>query len=57
MKTVIKDLEQKAGVDLVTIPPVQTVSARAARISMKESEGPIFIPPISSPGKGRKQRV
>jgi hypothetical protein len=48
-KVVLRELEQKESIDLVTLPRVETVGGRTARVSFRESYEPIFIPPLHAP--------
>jgi hypothetical protein len=45
-----KELKNKEGVDLLTMPSITTLSGRQARVALEDDE-PIFVPPFHAPRK------
>jgi hypothetical protein len=56
LKTVMKELERRPGVDLMTAPATTTLSGRQARIAV-ESEEPVIIPPFHAPSDEAKKAL
>ena len=56
-RVLIRTLEQREGVDLLSVPKITTLSGRQARVQIESPEAPqqtITIPPFTAPGKDAK---
>jgi type II secretory pathway component GspD/PulD (secretin) len=53
-RLVVRALEQRQDVDLISAPRVTTLSGREARIQIENAPPPITIPPFTAPGKTPK---